>query len=215
MKSRNQSLLRSRLILIGIVAALVVIGAVAVTVAVWIGRRNAQPRTYPLHSPASGVIYEVDCGGAGDLPFSGRYGFVGGRAIANSVAGGAGSIQRAALAPAEAYLTERSGPKLGYKFRVGRGWYEVQLHFVELKHLHQKDRLFDVRIEGKTVTARLDILAEAYPQAALVKRYAVWIDDGLLDVELEGQTGDAKIDFIRVRRMDISSDWVPLRIDPP
>jgi hypothetical protein len=155
----------------------------------------------------------VDCGGADDLPFRGRHGFIGGRAVATSIAGGAGSIQRAA-APAAAYLTERSGPALGYRFRVGRGWYELQLHFAELRHQHLKDRLFDIRVEGKPVARDLDILAEAYPQTVLVKRYAAWVDDGLLDLELEGRVGDAKIDFIRVRRMDISPEWVRLRGDP-
>jgi uncharacterized protein YjbI with pentapeptide repeats len=190
--------------------SLLVITALAALLAIWIARQTAQTQTYPLHPPESGLIYEVDCGSASDLAYRGRQGFVGGTpARARPV-----SIQRVALAPVDAYLTERSGPEFRYQFRLGRGWYEVQLHFVELQHSHRGDRIFDIKLEGKMVARDFDILAETYPRTVLVKRYAVWVDDGMLNLQFLTRIGRAKVDLIRVRRMDISPEWVRQRGDP-
>jgi uncharacterized protein YjbI with pentapeptide repeats len=189
---------------------LLVVGALAALLAIWIARQTAQTQTYPLHGPESGQIYEVDCGGPNDPHFRGRYGFIAGVAARAKPV----PIQRVVFAPVEAYLTERTGPEFRYQFRLGRGWYEVQLHFVELQHSHRGDRIFDVKIEGKFVARDFDILAETYPHTVLIKRYAVWVDDGMLDVQFLTRIGRAKVDLIRVRRMDISPEWVRQRGDP-
>lgn len=178
---------------------LALVGALAVATAAWIGRRMGGERVYALNGPDEGVVYEVDCGAEEDRVFRGRAGYVGGKP---GRAKQAVEIQRVVLAPEKAYLTERHGGEFGYSFRLSPGWYEVQLHFVELFHRDKGSRTFDIRIEDRVVERNFDILAESYFATALVRRFAVRVDDGLLDLWFKRRTARAKVNFIRVRRLD-------------
>jgi uncharacterized protein YjbI with pentapeptide repeats len=196
--ARFNALARQRAGLVYLVG-LVLVGALAVATAAWLGRQMAGERVYALNGPDEGVVYEVDCGSAADRVFRGQAGYVGGKP---GRAKQAVEIQRVVLAPEKAYLTERHGEEFGYSFRLSPGWYEVQLHFAELFHRDKGSRTFDIRVEDRVVERNFDILAESYFATALVRRFAVFVDDGLLDLRFKRRTARAKVNFIRVRRLD-------------
>ena len=85
----------------------------------------------------------------------------------------------------------------------------MQLHFVELELHRRGARTFDIRVEGELVAQDFDILAQTYPQTVLVRRWGVWVDDGTLEVHFlrKHLQTPAKVDFVRVRRLDRTSDW--------
>lgn len=202
------AMVRRRPVLFLVIGVALVAG-LAVSVAVWVGGRMAQTRLYPLHHPGAGTVYEVDCGSESDRPYNGRFGYVGGAPAPEKVK----LIQKATRAPQKVYTTDRRGHVFSYKFRVGRGWYEVQLHFVETEHHRRGARTFDIRIEGQAAALDFDILAETPPRTALVRRWGVWVDDGTLDLQFRRRhvKAPAKVNFIRVRRMDTPSNWRRLR----
>lgn len=186
--------------------SLLVVAAVATLTAWWAADRMAGRRIYPLASPTEGLVHEVDCGAPGDKAFSGTAGYIGGERVA--VRGP--PVKPASNAPPGAYLTERSGDEFGYRFHVSPGWYELQLHFVERDQRNRGARTFDIVVEGHVVARSFDILAEAHEATALVRRWAVRVDDGFLDLHFKRRRGRAKVNLIRVRRM-ARPDRQPLR----
>ncbi|NIA12576.1 MAG: PQQ-binding-like beta-propeller repeat protein [Nitrospiraceae bacterium] len=67
--------------------------------------------------------------------------------------------------------------------------YTVRLYFVETKHTTPGARVFSVKLQGNTVTERLDIVAEAGgPNAAVVKEYGGIRVENTLHVELTPST---------------------------
>jgi len=185
--------------------SILALAALSLSVALWAGGRLGRARLYALNAPAAGVIFEVDCGSRSDRPYKGKVGHLRGRPHEGSIEG----IQRIKLAPARAYGTDRRGAEFSYKFHLSPGWYEVQLHFVELEHHRRGSRTFDISIEDEVVAQDFDILAQAYPQAVLVRRWGVWVDDGELEVHFlrKHVRALAKVNFIRVRRFDTPANW--------
>jgi uncharacterized protein YjbI with pentapeptide repeats len=203
------AMVRRRPALVFVIGLVLVVG-LAASVATWVGARLARTQLYPLHHPQSGMVYEVDCGSENDRPFNGRFGHIGGApgpVMKNE------EIQKANRAPRKVYRTDRRGHEFRYKFRAGRGWYEVQLHFVEMEHHRRGARTFDVQIEEQPAVLDFDILAETFPQTVLVRQWGVWVDDGTLDLHFKRKhvRAPAKVNLIRVRRMDTPRNWRRLR----
>jgi uncharacterized protein YjbI with pentapeptide repeats len=183
------------------IVSLVLVVALSVALAVWVAGRLAGEHVYPLVRPGEGTVYEVDCGSGADQVFHGRAGYIGGR-VGMAKNAKADNVQRAGLAPAEAYLSERHGEDFGYRFRASPGWYEVELHFAEFFHKSKGSRTFDISIEGQVVERNFDILAATYRATAVVRRWAARVDDGFLDLRFKRRRARAKVSFIRIRRLD-------------
>ncbi len=75
-----------------------------------------------------------------------------------------------------------------YKIPVEDGKYFLYLHFADLhfdedtKDNGEKQRVFDVEIEGKKEIVDLDLIADVGANTALIKRIEVNIEDGYLDL---------------------------------
>ena len=98
----------------------------------------------------------------------------------------------------------------GYRFAVAEGTYRVDLGFAEIQAKKAGARVFSVTIEGQTVVANLDVLAEAGGRnAALDRSFTVEVADGYLDIGFVAQRGDAPIvNAILVTEVPVGSpDW--------
>lgn len=73
----------------------------------------------------------------------------------------------------------------GYRFQVPNGKYKVTLHFCELAYKDPGKRIFDVKLQQKTVISDLDIAAKVGQFAALIIPFE--------DVEARG--GELAVDF--------------------
>lgn len=84
------------------------------------------------------------------------------------------------------YQTERWG-SFEYNIPVTNGNYDVTLHFAELYFSSPNKRLFDVVVEGSSVSTNLDVYAQAGNQklaATQITVTGVAITDGLLTIKL-------------------------------
>jgi len=99
-------------------------------------------------------------------------------------------VESAAIAAGDQpmiYLTERYG-SIGVVIGVDAGRYDLTLHFAETWHGNQTagSRRFDIEVEGRSVAAGFDPMAEAggfaIPTTVTVPDLA--IDDGQLDLRL-------------------------------
>ncbi len=89
---------------------------------------------------------------------------------------------------------------LGYRIPVPSGRYRVTLHFAEIWTSQVGFRVFDVRIEGKTVIADHDlvrVVGFARPDA---QRFEVEVADGLLDIEFVPKSERPMISAIEIER---------------
>ena len=80
-----------------------------------------------------------------------------------------------------------------------KGTYRVRLHFAELADVKPGARRFDVRLEGRTVLAGLDIVKSTGGiDRAMVKEFRTTVTDGKLSVDLIKRVGAAKISAVEV-----------------
>jgi hypothetical protein len=117
------------------------------------------------------------------------------------------------------YQTERwndvSVGNLKYTFEVRAGDYKVNLHFAEVYDVAfaTGKRVFDVVINGSTVTSDLDVFAQAGARAPLIIDYLVTAASGKVTIELMNKVGNAKISGIEVLpRNPPRAATVPYRI---
>ena len=69
-----------------------------------------------------------------------------------------------------------------YKFDVPNGSYRIRLLFSEPYFTEAGKRTFDVKVEGQTVLANLDLFAVAGHDAAYVRAFNVTVSDGQLEI---------------------------------
>jgi hypothetical protein len=140
----------------------------------------------------------VESGGAGFVDSQGRtwladQGFVGGQTTDR------GAITIAGTSDPAIYRTERWG-LTGYRLAVANGDYRVRLHFAETYPAITAagQRVFDVSVEGATVTG-LDVFARAGgARRAWVETLDVRVTDGALDVSLAPRVQQPMISGIEI-----------------
>jgi hypothetical protein len=99
------------------------------------------------------------------------------------------------------YQTVRFGDAFGYQFDVPNGEYEVELHFAEVFHTAEGQRVFDVILEGQTKLDDYDIFVAAGGKLRSdVESFAVTVSDGQLDLILDAKVDLAMINAIRVTK---------------
>jgi beta-galactosidase len=96
------------------------------------------------------------------------------------------------------YQTMQEGLS-SYKFDVPDGNYEVELLFAETKFEQLGERVFSVRINGKTVIENLDVAATAKPRHAFDRKFTTAANGGLT-VEFVPVVGEPVLSGIRVVR---------------
>jgi len=109
----------------------------------------------------------------------------------------------------------------GYRIDVPNGHYEISLHFAEIYHSKSGKRLMDIKIEDKPVIKNLDIVAEAGPNAALVKtintkELNIPILDKRIDIEFINKRDVVKLSAIEVIQLAEQSallDFDPQQLD--
>jgi hypothetical protein len=98
------------------------------------------------------------------------------------------------------YQTERYNATgdLTYSFDVAPGAYDVQLHFAEIFFQAAGERVFSIDINGQSAIENLDVLAEAGPNTALVKRFSATDADGKIVIGFRNGVEKAKISGIEI-----------------
>jgi hypothetical protein len=90
---------------------------------------------------------------------------------------------------------------LTYAFGAPDGAYQVRLSFAELWYTSAGQRVFDVVINGVTVTSHLDVFAEAGgANKAYDRMYDVTVNGGLLAITLTSVTGNPNVNAIEITR---------------
>ncbi|MGB5941590.1 MAG: malectin domain-containing carbohydrate-binding protein [Leeuwenhoekiella sp.] len=87
------------------------------------------------------------------------------------------------LFQSERYSSANLG-SFGYDIPVENNTYEVTLHFAEIYWSHSGQRVFSVAIEGNTVIANLDLVAQVGSKTAYSRTFIVDVADGKLDLHL-------------------------------
>ncbi|MEX1024313.1 MAG: PKD domain-containing protein [Planctomycetota bacterium] len=98
------------------------------------------------------------------------------------------------------YQTQRRAPHLSYRLPLlDAGVHEVRLHFAEIQGFAEGARRFEVRAEGQSLIADLDIAQRANGVGtALVLTLPVEVLDGILDLDFIGIVGEASVAAIEV-----------------
>ncbi len=86
----------------------------------------------------------------------------------------------------------------GYKFDLPNGDYDVTLHFVEPYFTANGRRVFDVKLEGQTVLANLDLHALVGHDAAYQRKFRARVSDGQLNVDFVKKVDNALLSAIEV-----------------
>jgi len=169
------------------------------------GTPTPLPTPTPQNNDPQGVDLRVNAGGAAyadggvvwasDQPYSpGGWGYVGGATFGTTTPINGTSDQ-------PLYQTERYGMS-AYLFDVPIGMYEVTLKFAEIyQYAKPGGRIFDVRLEGQTVIAGLDLFSQIGPYTAYDQAFTVPVYDGQLAIEFVSIVGQPKVNAIRVRGM--------------
>ena len=156
----------------------------------------SSPPTYAMRVNAGGPAY-TDSNGASwnaDQPYAaGGWGWVG----AGSSFYTTGSPIADTSAPT-LYQSERYA-MTAYQFTVPNGPYQVTLKFAEIyQFAYLGGRVFDVKIEGATVLANLDIYKQAGVNRAKDFTFSTQVNDGLLDISFVSKAGSPKINAIAI-----------------
>ncbi|HWB92313.1 MAG TPA: glycoside hydrolase family 2 TIM barrel-domain containing protein [Puia sp.] len=89
----------------------------------------------------------------------------------------------------------------GYRFDVRDGRYKVTLYFAESKDLTPGERVFDVRINGKTVERDLDLAKEYGYAVAIKKTYIVEAAGGQgIQIAFDAKKGNALLSGIKIEQ---------------
>ena len=90
------------------------------------------------------------------------------------------------------------GP-LEYAYPVGLvDTFDVSIYMAETYFSNDNQRVFDLILEGDTVLKNLDIHAEVGKDAALVKTFKIYVDDGTLNLIASATTDNAQIAGISI-----------------
>ena len=99
----------------------------------------------------------------------------------------------------ELYQTARYGNNLNYRVAVDNGTYNINLLFADFSDAGSGDRLFDVALEGKTVSQHTDIYQNVgHAQAFRLEFESIVVTDGILDLQLSGVKDLAQLSGIEI-----------------
>lgn len=148
----------------------------------------------------------------------GSWGYVGGEAFRAKTKSGSLPYHQVDVLGTDKdplFQTQRMGLD-AFRADVPDGRYHVYLYFAELASGIQREalaynlgndavaessssRLFDVLVNGAKVMERYDILSEAGPERAVIKRFTVDVTDGAgLDIRFVPQKGETILNAIRI-----------------
>ncbi len=141
-----------------------------------------------------GPAYTDSTGNAwsADQPYvAGSFGYVNGQSYSSS-ASIANTVED------RLYQTERWGLS-SYRFDVPNGTYRVTLHFAELYYSSASKRVFDVKIEGRTLLSGFDVYAAAGGKnRAYDRTFSITVSDGQLTIVFMPRVGSPKVNAISV-----------------
>lgn len=91
----------------------------------------------------------------------------------------------------------------GYRFDLPNGYYSVTLKFAEIyPYTTLGGRVFDVRMEGATVTANLDVMKQAGHYGAYDLTALAYVADGALNVDFVKKAGNPAVNALAVVGME-------------
>ncbi|MEL6556084.1 MAG: malectin domain-containing carbohydrate-binding protein [Cyanobacteria bacterium J06621_11] len=101
------------------------------------------------------------------------------------------------------YQSVRYGQDLTYQLDVVNGTYNVNMLFTEISSVGDGDRLFDISIEGQTLSSNTDIYREVGSHQAFRKEFeSIVVTDGVLDIQLTGINNLAQLAGLEVVAVD-------------
>ncbi len=138
---------------------------------------------------ADGVIWNAD------QPYrAGSFGFVGGDATQFPR-----DLPVIGASQTPIYITYRKGIQ-GYRVDVPNGEYEIELRFAEPTAVAPGERVFDVVVNGRTVVASLDLVAQAGTGRAVpITVFATSVGEQGLQLTFPAKVGQPILSGIRVR----------------
>ena len=166
---------------------------------------SAQPKPQPSRtpSPSSASTIRINAGGSRYVDKAGNV-----WAADRSYTGGLKSSSSAPIAgtnddklyQTERYENARSSATARYRLAVPNGNYRVRLHFAETfaPNFAQKKRVFDVKLENKTVVSRLDVFDRVGSNRALVIEVPATVRDKFLDLAFARRTQNPTLSAIEV-----------------
>ncbi len=97
------------------------------------------------------------------------------------------------------YQSERYGKEFSYSFTVDNGSYDINIHLCEIYWSGDKQRIFDLEVNGKTMLEDCDIYADAGKGKAVIEKITgVEIVDGRLDLTFKTDIDNAKVSAIEI-----------------
>jgi len=87
----------------------------------------------------------------------------------------------------------------GYRFDVPAGNYQVDLLFAEMKFDKPGERIFDVKVNGKLVLEKLDLVKQVGPQQAFIQQCRVSSAGGI-NIEFNAVKGKPILSGVRIKR---------------
>ena len=93
-------------------------------------------------------------------------------------------------------------PLIASTFRAGN--YQVDLLFAEMKFDKPGERVFDVKVNGKPVLEKLDLVKQAGAQQAFIQQCRVSSTGGI-NIEFNAVKGKPILSGVRIKRMPISA----------
>ncbi|MEL6604827.1 MAG: malectin domain-containing carbohydrate-binding protein [Cyanobacteria bacterium J06614_10] len=132
-----------------------------------------------------------------------------------------GSAESTAVAIADTheyglYQTARYGNDLNYRVAVENGTYNINLLFADFSDASSGDRLFDIALEGQTVSQHTDIYQSVgYAQAFRMEFESIVVTDGILDLQLSGVRDLAQLSGIEIlTAASVNEQKAPLTSPP-
>ena len=109
------------------------------------------------------------------------------------------------------YQTERFmlSDSLAYTFSLINGVYNITLHFAEIYFTSSGQRIFDIVIQGTTLSENFDIYDTVGHDTAITFTYDhIVVEDGILTIQLSESVENPKISGIEIIPVDIASSLI-------
>jgi beta-galactosidase len=88
-----------------------------------------------------------------------------------------------------------------YRFDVPPGNYQIELKFAEMKSDKPGERIFDVKVNGKLVLEKLDLVKQVGPRQAFIQQCRVDSTGGI-NIEFNAVKGKPILSGVRIKRLN-------------